>query len=93
MTPFEALYGTGYRSSIGLFESGDEKPLGIDLVNETQDKVKRIQTKLLTAQSRQKKYADDKVRDMEFLKGKNVFLKVSPMKIGFSNFSTVKPSR
>ncbi|WMV59080.1 hypothetical protein MTR67_052465 [Solanum verrucosum] len=32
------------------------------------------------AQSRQKKYADHKVRDMEFQMGENVLLMVSPMK-------------
>ena len=36
--------------------------------------------KLLAAQSRQKEYEDRKVRDLEFMKGKQVLLKVSPMK-------------
>ena len=30
MTPFEALYGRGFRSPIGWFECGDIKPLGIE---------------------------------------------------------------
>ncbi|WMV41036.1 hypothetical protein MTR67_034421 [Solanum verrucosum] len=34
MAPFEALYGRGYRSPVGLFEAGDVKPLGIDLVKD-----------------------------------------------------------
>ena len=80
MTPFEALYGRGCRSPICWFEAGDVKPLGVDLVKDAQDKVRSIQTKLLVAQSRQKKYADHKVRDMAFQTGKNVLLKVSPMK-------------
>ena len=33
-------------------------PLGVDLVKDSQDKVRSIQAKLLSAQSRQKKYAD-----------------------------------
>ncbi|WMV25135.1 hypothetical protein MTR67_018520 [Solanum verrucosum] len=45
-----------------------------------QDKVRSIQTKLLVAQSRQKKYVNHKVRDMAFQSSENVFLKVSPMK-------------
>ena len=42
--------------------------------------MKFIQEKLLAAQSRQKEYADRKVRDMEFMEGEQVLLKVSPMK-------------
>lgn len=41
--------------------------------------MRSIQTKLLAANSGQKKYADHKVRDMEFQMDENVFLKVSPM--------------
>ena len=44
------------------------------------EKVKSIQEKLLVAQSRQKEYADRKVRDLEFIEGEQVLLKVSPMK-------------
>ncbi|KAH0654669.1 hypothetical protein KY289_032347 [Solanum tuberosum] len=80
IAPFEALYGRGCRSSIGWFEAGNVKPLGFDLVKDAQDKVRSIQTKLLAAQSRQKKYANHKVRDMVFQTGENVLLKVSPMK-------------
>ncbi|KAH0653103.1 hypothetical protein KY290_031391 [Solanum tuberosum] len=65
MTPFEGLYGRGYRSPIGWFEAGDVKPLGVDLVKDAQDKVRSIQDKLLAAQSRQKKYADHKVSPMK----------------------------
>ncbi|WMV09630.1 hypothetical protein MTR67_003015 [Solanum verrucosum] len=39
------------------------------------DKVRSIQAKILVAQNRQKKYADHKVRDMEFQTGENVLLK------------------
>ena len=44
------------------------------------EKVKSIQENLLAAQSRQKEYADQKVRDIEFMEGEQVLLKVSPMK-------------
>ena len=56
MAPFEELYGRGCRLPIGWFETGDVKPLGVDLVKDAQDKVRSIQAKLLAAQSRQKKY-------------------------------------
>ena len=42
--------------------------------------MKCIQEKLLAAQSRQKEYADRKVRDLEFMEGEQVLLKVSPIK-------------
>ena len=47
--------------------------------------MKSIQEKLLAAQSRQKEYADRKVRDLEFMEGEQVLLKVSPMQ-GFMWF-------
>ena len=43
-------------------------------------KVKSIQEKLFAAQIRQKEYVDRKVRDMEFMEGEQVLLKVSPIK-------------
>ena len=42
--------------------------------------MKCIQEKLLAAQSRQKEYVDRRVRDLEFMEGEQVLLKVSPMK-------------
>ena len=42
--------------------------------------MKSIQEKLLAAQSRLKEYADQKVRELEFMEGEQVLLKVSPMK-------------
>ena len=56
------------------------RPWGTDLLRDSLEKVKSIQEKLLAAQSRQKEYADRKVRDLEFMEGEQVLLKVSPMK-------------
>ena len=56
------------------------RPWGIDLLRDSIEKVKYIQEKLLAAQSRQKEYADRKVRDLEFMEGEQVLLKVSPIK-------------
>ena len=44
------------------------------------DKVRIIQDRLRTAQSRQKSYADRKVHDLAFMVGERVLLRVSPMK-------------
>ncbi|WMV30779.1 hypothetical protein MTR67_024164 [Solanum verrucosum] len=76
MAPFETLYGRGCRSPIEWFEAGDVTHLWVNLVKDAQDKVRSIQAKLLAAQSRQKKYADHKVRGMEFHTGEKVLLKV-----------------
>ena len=80
MAPFEALYGRRYRSPIGWFDAFEVRPWGTDLLRESLDKVKCIQEKLLAVQSRQKEYADRKVRDMKFIEGEQVLLYVSPMK-------------
>ena len=42
--------------------------------------MKFIQEKILAVQSRQKEYEDRKVRDLDFMEGEQVLLKVSPMK-------------
>ena len=42
--------------------------------------MKAIQQHIKTAQSRQKSYADDRRRDLEFAVGDRVFLKISPWK-------------
>ncbi|WMV59126.1 hypothetical protein MTR67_052511 [Solanum verrucosum] len=94
MAPFKAVYGRGCKSPIGWFEAGDVKPLGADLVKDAKDKVMSLQAKLLVAQSRQKKYADHKVRDMIFQTSENVLLKVSPMKgvMRFGKKAKLSPS-
>ncbi|MCI03477.1 putative retrotransposon protein Ty3-gypsy subclass [Trifolium medium] len=80
MAPFEALYGRCCRSPIGLFEVGESKLEVPDMVLEAIEKVKLIQDRLVTAQSRQKSYADKRRRPLEFSVGEHVFLRVSPMK-------------
>ena len=80
MAPYKALYGMRCRSPIGWFEPGEARLLGTDLVQDALDKVKLIQDRLRTAQSRQKSYADRKVRDLTFMVGERVLLRVSPMK-------------
>ncbi|XP_070024787.1 uncharacterized protein [Nicotiana sylvestris] len=80
MAPYEALYGRRCRSLVGWFESGDATLLGIDLVQDALEKVKMIQERLRTTQSRQKSYADRKVRDVSYMVGEKVLFKVSPKK-------------
>ncbi|XP_049393883.1 uncharacterized protein LOC125858209 [Solanum stenotomum] len=79
MAPFEVLYGRRCRSRIDWFDAFEVRPWGTYLLRESLDNVKLIQDRLLMAQSRQKSYVDQKVRDLEFMVGEQVLLKVSPM--------------
>ena len=49
-----------------------------DLIRDTSEKVGLIQKLLLTAQSRQKSYAERRHRPLKFEVGDHVFLKVMP---------------
>ena len=80
MASYEALYGRKCRSPVGWFEVGDRQLLGLDMVKDVVDKVKLIHDRMRTAQSRQKSYADNRRRELEFNVGGHVFLKVSPFK-------------
>ncbi|RVW13369.1 Transposon Ty3-G Gag-Pol polyprotein [Vitis vinifera] len=80
MTPFKALYGRRCRSPVCWDEVGENKLLGPELVQLTIEKVSLIKERLKAVQSRQKSYADNRRRDLEFEVGDHVFLKVSPMK-------------
>ncbi|XP_070040776.1 uncharacterized protein [Nicotiana tomentosiformis] len=80
MALYEDLYRRRCRSLVGWFESSEASLLGTDSVQDALDKVKLIQDRLRTAQSRQKSYADRKVRDVAYMVGEKVLLKVSFMK-------------
>ncbi|XP_075109176.1 uncharacterized protein LOC142180967 [Nicotiana tabacum] len=80
MAPYEALYGRRCRSPIGWFEVGETELYGPDLIHQAIEKVKVIQERLRTAQSRQKSYSDVRRRDLEFEVSDWVFLRISPMK-------------
>jgi len=49
MAPYEALYGSRYRSLIGWFEVGEFGLIGPELVHQAMDKVKVIQERLKIA--------------------------------------------
>ena len=55
---------------------GESSITGPDLVRDTSEKVGMIRQRVLTAQSRQKSYADRRQRPLEFEAGDHVFLKV-----------------
>nr|XP_009757396.1 PREDICTED: uncharacterized protein LOC104210243 [Nicotiana sylvestris] len=80
MAPYETLYGRQCHSPVGLFEPGEAKLLGTDLVQGALEKAKLIQDRLHTTQSRHKSYVDQKVRDIAFIVGERALLQFSPMK-------------
>ena len=73
MAPYEALYGRRCRSTIRWFEVGEPLLLGPDLVYKTLEKVHIIRNRLQTAYSRQKSYADNRRRNLEFEEGDKVY--------------------
>ncbi|KAH0674488.1 hypothetical protein KY290_024657 [Solanum tuberosum] len=79
MTLYEALYWRRYRSPIGWFEVGEAGLIGPNLVHQAMEKVKTIQERLKTAQSRHKSYTDVRRKDLEFEVDDWVYLKVSPI--------------
>ncbi|KAL0562073.1 hypothetical protein IC582_002523 [Cucumis melo] len=80
MAPFEALYGRCCRSPVCWGEVGEQRLMGPELVQSTNEAIQKIRSRMHTAQSRQKSYADVRRKDLEFEIGDKVFLKVAPMK-------------
>ena len=72
MAPYEAMYG------ICWTEVRESSVTGPDLIRDTSEKESLLRQCLLTAQSRQKSYADVRRRPLEFEVGDHVFLEVMP---------------
>nr|GEU45020.1 putative reverse transcriptase domain-containing protein [Tanacetum cinerariifolium] len=77
---FEALYVRKCRSPVLWAEIGESRLIGPELVLETTDKVVLIKEKLKAARDRQKSYADNRRKPLEFEVRDQVLLKVSPWK-------------
>ncbi|KAL0551635.1 hypothetical protein IC582_010724 [Cucumis melo] len=80
MTSFEALYGRSCRSPVCWREVGEQRLLGLELVQNTNAAIQKIRARMLIAQRRQKSYANVRRKDLEFDVEDMVFLKVAPMK-------------
>ncbi|GKA00388.1 putative reverse transcriptase domain-containing protein [Tanacetum coccineum] len=74
--PFEALYGRKCRSPVLWTEIGESRLIGLELVQETTDKVVFIKEKLKAAINHQKSYADNRRKPLEFEVGDRV---ISPV--------------
>ncbi|GJY73456.1 putative reverse transcriptase domain-containing protein [Tanacetum coccineum] len=68
------------RTPIAWAEVGERKLFGTDIVQETTDKIVQIRERLKAARDRQKSYADNRRKPLEFSVDDKVLLKVSPKK-------------
>jgi hypothetical protein len=80
MSPFEALYGRKCRTPLYWDKTGERQFFGPELIQEAKEQVRMIRENLRIAQSRQKSYADNRRRLLEFKEGDHVYLKVSPIR-------------
>lgn len=76
MSPFEALYGRPCRTPLCWTEVGERRGLELDLVKETVEQVDLLKDRLKEAHDRQKSYADQRRKHLEFATGDLVYLKM-----------------
>ncbi|GKC91765.1 putative reverse transcriptase domain-containing protein [Tanacetum coccineum] len=74
--PYKALYGRKCRSPVCWAEVGEAQLTGLELIQETTEKIVLIKQRMQAAHDRQKSYADRKRKPMEFEVGDRVMLKV-----------------
>ncbi|GJU33839.1 putative reverse transcriptase domain-containing protein, partial [Tanacetum coccineum] len=78
--PFEALYGRKCRTPVLWAEIEESRVIGLEMVQETTDKVVQIEERLKVARDHQKNYAENRRKPFECSVGDHVLLKVSPWK-------------
>ncbi|GJR35886.1 ribonuclease H-like domain-containing protein [Tanacetum coccineum] len=78
--PFEALYGRKCRLPVLWVEIRESSLTGLELVQETTDKVVLVKKKPKALRDRQKIYVDYRRKPLEFVVGDRVLLKVTPWK-------------
>ena len=64
MAPYEALYGRKCITPLCWTELSEKKVIGLDLIYETEEKVKIIIERLKVATDRQRSYGDMKRKDI-----------------------------
>ncbi|GJY00970.1 hypothetical protein Tco_0359122 [Tanacetum coccineum] len=91
--PFEALYGRKCRSPIMWVEVGEGQLIGLELVQDTTEKISQIKDRFKAARDRQKSYVDKRRKPLVFSVGDYVLLKVSPWKgvVGFGKKGKLAP--
>ncbi|GKC11347.1 putative reverse transcriptase domain-containing protein [Tanacetum coccineum] len=78
--PYEALYGRKCSLHVYWSEVEDIQLTGPKLICDTTKQIVQIKNRLLAARSRQKSYADKRLKSLEFEVSNMVLLKVSPWK-------------
>nr|CAE04057.2 OSJNBb0062B06.15 [Oryza sativa Japonica Group]CAH68039.1 OSIGBa0139N19-OSIGBa0137L10.8 [Oryza sativa] len=87
MAPYEALYGRKCRTPLLWDQVGESQVFGTDILREAEAKVRTIWDNLKVAQSRQKSYADNRRRNLEFAVDDFMYLRVTPLR-GVHRFQT-----
>jgi hypothetical protein len=80
MAPFEMLYGHKCQTLLFWNETREQKVFGPDILQEAKKQVHMVRENLRVTQSRQKRYADHRRRELSFDVRDFVYLKVSPMR-------------
>jgi len=80
MTPYEALYGRKCITPLCWYQDGETVLVGPELLQHTTEKVRQIQDRMKASQSRQKSYADQRKKPLEFAVGGHVCMRVTPIK-------------
>ncbi|GKF82954.1 hypothetical protein Tco_0244610, partial [Tanacetum coccineum] len=73
-------FGSSWDRHLRLVEFSYSNSYRAELIRDTTDKTVQIKNRLLTARSHQKRYADKRLKPLEFEVGDMVLLKVSPWK-------------
>jgi hypothetical protein len=74
ISPFEALYGRKCRTPLYWDQTRERQFFGPKLIQEAKEQVCIIKENLRVAQTRQKSYADNRRRPLEFEEGDYVYL-------------------
>ncbi|WVZ50700.1 hypothetical protein U9M48_001932 [Paspalum notatum var. saurae] len=80
MSPFQALYGRRCRTPLHWDQPREKQLFGPEIIEDAERQVRMIRENLRIAQTRQKSYADYRRRDLEFVVGDFLYLKVSPIR-------------
>ena len=74
------MYGRKCRTPLYWDQIGEKQLFGPDIIDDAEQMVQTMWENLRIAQTRQKSYADGKLRDLTFSVDDYVYLKVSPMR-------------
>jgi hypothetical protein len=80
MAPFEVLYGRRCRTLLNWIEPWEKVVFGLNIIEEAESIVHRVQENLKVVKSHQKTYANKRRRPLKFEVRNHVYLRVSPMK-------------